>query len=249
MWHPKKNNSSIHQKEALETLKFRGEKARKCSPRKKMNKNKRKPRRGIELGRLGCTWLYQLYQLYHCILILHHDTHCTPSHPTSSDVEISICTSWTCNNGSGHAVLVLIGNWCLEIIPHVRYICIMSVYINIYIYIMCTYIYMWSNLSQNKRHQPFWFGLKPLLGSEYTAGSLFQAGFTGAFKHGPCLSFVRFLGTKWRQKRKIPWELGMLHTKRGSNKFPQSKWFLYTIPKGSDPSTGNPTPKPFDGML
>ena len=44
--------------------------------------------------------------------------------------------------------LVMLWNWCLEIIPHVRYMCV-------YIYIVYKYIYNMNHLIPNKRHQPF----------------------------------------------------------------------------------------------
>ena len=95
-----------------------------------------------ETTQKGWTWPFGLDMIVSVVSLYPHPSprytlYSIASLPRS-DVEIRICTSWTCNNGNGHAVLVLIGNWCLEISPHVRYICIMSVYINnmciIYIY-------------------------------------------------------------------------------------------------------------------
>ena len=99
-----KKNQFIHSptKEALETLKFRGGKSSKMSPpEKKCTKTKGNHEEGLNLT---------LWVGHDCISCITVSSSLTTAHtvlhhiPTSSDVEISICTSWTCNNGNGHAV-------------------------------------------------------------------------------------------------------------------------------------------------
>ena len=101
-------------KKPSKPLSFEGGKVRKCPPEKKCTKTKGNHEEGLNLT---------LWVGHDCISCITVSSSLTTAHtvlhhiPTSSDVEISICTSWTCNNGNGHAVLVLIGNWCLEISP------------------------------------------------------------------------------------------------------------------------------------
>ena len=109
-----------------------GEKFENVPPEKKCTKTKGNHEEGLNLT---------LWVGHDCISCITVSSSLTTVHtvlhriPTSSDVEISICTSWTCNNGNGHAVLVLLGNWCLEISPHVNYMCIY-----IYTHLLCLYI-------------------------------------------------------------------------------------------------------------